>query len=343
MYTIITSLEELTLNKTIIENIYAKYKRMPQQSYYSYYAKMKDMGEKNVIIYIDDELPCILAFERRRKDGIFQSIADLYPILGNYVSLVSIKDILRKLQNVFGIKAFYFPQIDADSQFVIDAISDQDFETWQRLDCPIYANTEYMNNGFEYPKCCKHPHRKEKKLLAHAYVKTLAASEAEEVIRFIELSSWKHTCKQDMISRNQLHYYVCLIKNNILNVTALLAKENDEPIAYRIDTVINDTVFVVKWSYNMAYAKYSPGSYLATRELFSHYASNDIAIFNLYGSPDSLKDRIENKRITRRDLVFVNGMNIPEVQKLRNERIEHDRKINEAHKNKQSLQEIYMK
>ena len=233
MYTIITSLEELTLNKTIIENIYAKYKRMPQQSYYSYYAKMKDMGGKNVIIYIDDELPCILAFERRRKDGIFQSIADLYPILGNYVSLVSIKDILRKLQNVFGIKAFYFPQIDADSQFVIDAISDQDFETWQRLDCPIYANTEYMNNGFEYPKCCKHPHRKEKKLLAHAYVKTLAASEAEEVIRFIELSSWKHTCKQDMISRNQLHYYVCLIKNNILNVfTSQFNQDNQIPFIF---------------------------------------------------------------------------------------------------------------
>jgi len=343
MQTAITRLEELILYKNKIEAIYSQYGSMPQQSFSSYYSKMENMGDENVIVYLDDVLPCILAFERRKKDGIYQSIADLYPILGRYVSLNKMKEILQSLQNAYGVIAFYFPQIDANSSLATDAILDMDFIYWKRLDCPVYKNLEYKNNGYRYPDCCNHPHNREKKLLKIAYIKSLTSDEAEAVIRSVELSSWKYTCKQDMISRNQIQYYMHLIKNKIISVTALLSKADNDPIAYRIDSLINDTVFVIKWSYNMAYAKLSPGSFLATRELFMHYSNNEIAVFNLYGSPDSLKDRIENDRVNRIDLVFVNGQQLSVVEELKCERIAHDQRISKAYENRQSIQSIYVK
>lgn len=59
MQTVITSLKELILYKNKIEAIYFQYGRMPQQSFSSYYSKLENMGDKNVIVYLDDASPCI--------------------------------------------------------------------------------------------------------------------------------------------------------------------------------------------------------------------------------------------------------------------------------------------
>jgi hypothetical protein len=122
----------------------------------------------------------------------------------------------------------------------------------------------------------------------------------------------------------------------------LIDNKADTPIAYRLDAQIHDILYVLKWSYNQDYRQYSPGYYLVARELFERYSDQRINEFNLYGSPDSLKDKIENARIQRIDCCFVLDDQSSALN-LMKERLAHDQKVFEAYHAGLSIKTVYLK
>jgi len=342
MQCIISTIEELYRYKNSIDKVYKYYGMMPQHSFYCYYVKLKKSKHNDIIIFLDDSIPIVVAFEKRKKDGIYQSIADLYPIMGKYDSIAEIKRVILCLANNFNIDCFYFPLMNASLQFSKDAVIDHDFMTWNRLECPIFRPHTLMPEETMYPLSYYHPHSREKKLLRFAYVKELTPNEAPSIIQEVETMSWKCECKQDMISRNQIDYYLYLIEHNIIKAYALIDNKADTPIAYRLDAQIHDILYVLKWSYNQDYRQYSPGYYLVARELFERYSDQRINEFNLYGSPDSLKDKIENARIQRIDCCFVLDDQSSALN-LMKERLAHDQKVFEAYHAGLSIKTVYLK
>jgi hypothetical protein len=112
-------------------------------------------------------------------------------------------------------------------------------------------------------------------------------AEARAVVASVEARSWKAQCAQDMVSRDQLCLYNVLLDSRILRATVVC--DGERAVAYRLDAKDEATLFCVKWSYDEAYAKVSPGFYLIARDLAEQYAAWDVAMIDLFGGPDPLK------------------------------------------------------
>ena len=138
--------------------------------------------------------------------------------------------------------------------------------------------------------------------------------EPERAVSFVaevERRSWKAAAGQDMISREQLALYATLLRDGVLRATAVM--DADRPVAFRLDGLAGDTLYCVKWSYDDAYRKTSPGFMLITCDLAERYADAPLARVDLFGGPDSLKDAVTTSSRHRVDIAWPGGVRAAEL------------------------------
>jgi hypothetical protein len=112
--------------------------------------------------------------------------------------------------------------------------------------------------------------------------------------------SWKAAAGQGMRQRgHQAGLYSRLISQGTATVTFL--RHRGEPVAFRIDARADDRLACLKWSYDQAYARYSPGAYLLTVGLLAEWTGRGITVIDLFGGPDHLKNLVYSHRVPRID------------------------------------------
>lgn len=144
---------------------------------------------------------------------------------------------------------------------------------------------------------------------------------AFEVMLEVESKSWKARFGRDIVQTRQAHICQALLSLGLAEVSA--AYDGMRPVAYRLDLRRGDVVYVLKWSFDEAYARYSPGFYLLTLGLSQRWGKEEIGRIDLWGGPDMLKSTVETGRTGRLDLVWPAGGRV--VSELKEERRAHDR------------------
>lgn len=142
----------------------------------------------------------------------------------------------------------------------------------------------------------------------------------------VEERSWKAARGVDMRQRNQAAVYAALVRQRLVTVS-FLRDGRDNPVAFRLDSLVGNRLSCLKWSFDDAYRRYSPGMYLLTAGLIRRWGHEDIAVVDLYGAPDALKDMVYTQRTSRAD-VWCGDVDLGES--VANERREFD---NRADKN----------
>ncbi|MFI9081883.1 GNAT family N-acetyltransferase [Streptomyces sioyaensis] len=129
--------------------------------------------------------------------------------------------------------------------------------------------------------------------------------EAAQDTLTVDDNSWKATRGQSMRQRGwQGMVYSALIRSGVLTATFLY--DQDRPVAFRLDSRVKDRVMCLKWSYDEAYKRYSPGLYLLTEGLIHQWGGAPIRTIDLFGSPDSLKNLLYSERLPRVDIWYGN-------------------------------------
>lgn len=113
--------------------------------------------------------------------------------------------------------------------------------------------------------------------------------------------SWKAACGDSMRLRgSQWLLYGQLLRQGAIEACFLRA--GDRPVAFRLDSRVKDRVACLKWSYDLADRRYSPGTYLLTEGLCRRWSDRGIRVIDLCGGPDPLKDLLYSERSGRVDL-----------------------------------------
>lgn len=165
----------------------------------------------------------------------------------------------------------------------------------------------------------------------------LDSAEAIEVLRQVERHSWK-TAMGCSIFDGEEEFFKAALASGCYSAWA--AWHEAEPIAYRIDAGVGDTLHAMEWSFDQRYRKLSPGKFLVLSAVH-HAALEGYDQLDLYGSPDTLKCSIETHRRRRTDFLWVAGAWLPEHDALRSERLQHDNGLNFALKEGVGLARYY--
>ncbi len=116
----------------------------------------------------------------------------------------------------------------------------------------------------------------------------------------VDDQSWKADRGQSMRQRGQAALYFSLLREG--NVGAAFLRHQGKPVAFRIDAWTNDRLTCLKWSYDEAYRRYSPGLYLLTEGLTEQWGGVGLSVVDLCGGPDLLKDLLHTHRVPRVDV-----------------------------------------
>lgn len=341
MFTVIYSKDELKKYHSLINNLYNSYGKIYLQNYLSLEATFIQKKRNDFFVFIDNDKNIVSAFERKTPD-IWQCNFSGYPFLcHDNIGLKTLELYLSSVKKQLKAKTLYFPLIYMKDICVKDLLKADNCYHWDRLPSPIIkggysediiwkrlmsrydSRAEKQKNLFEKNLSCK-------MLTGNNY--------CDQIIR-IETNSWKRNCHQDMSSRdNQIAYYSHIVESGLANITFAYNPE-EIPVAFRIDAIVNNILYVIKWSYDENFKKYSPGFYLLTVDLFRSYKGWRFKFIDLYGSPDLLKNLIENDRLERIDVCFSQDTDL--VNFIRNKKISYDKKVFKNYKNKQSIRKIY--
>lgn len=164
----------------------------------------------------------------------------------------------------------------------------------------------------------------------------LSAEPAIQALDRIEQRSWKSRCGQDMHSRHQFGAYAARLRSGELTMTAVMAQET--PVAYRIDTCVGDVLFALKWSFDEAWHKTSPGFSLLAVDLPRRCQALGVAYADLFGSPDLLKDAVSTGERQRSEFVWPSGS---VADGILAERHAHDSHTANAHAQGKSIRNAY--
>jgi hypothetical protein len=134
---------------------------------------------------------------------------------------------------------------------------------------------------------------------------------AAGIVRDVEKQSWKARCGQDMLSRRQFSLYESLLRRQVLKATAVI--DAGRPVAYRLDGFAGSVVVCVKWSYDDAYAKTSPGFYLIACDVPRRYGERSLSHIDLFGGEDTLKCVVMSGSVGRVDVVYPGDEKAPEL------------------------------
>ena len=325
---IINTIQELKKYKNSWKNI-------PINNYQQTYENIYSIHKSNPTAktYLDNNLTITFI---KKNDSILECPINIDPIV---VKKQDIKIFLEKITKLEQ-KTLYFPLVYEDSTFY--QLFHKDQYHYERLYTSITNYQQIGNHLFEHINQSKKvffSNRNIKKFESKLIIRESSKEQAKSIIEEIEKHSWKYEKKQDMLSKKeQLVYYTELIKQKVAKLIVAYDKENDLPVAYRIDARYNNKVHVLKNSFNEAYKKYSPGSYLLIYDLYKRY--KDLEYVDLYGGPGLAKQMIETSQVKRYDIFFGNLKGIEELEVNRKKWDEKNLKVFESGK---SIKEVFHK
>lgn len=296
---------------------------------------------KDIIVVIDTDNSIVTVFEKKSLHT-WQCAFNGFPLLTKKdIHPADADRFLQSAISQLGGDTLYFPLVYKTKSVLAPFVNNPCFKIYDRLPSPI------VKGSFD-PEVIWHrvvsrlgsrAVRQKKLFEKQLFTESFTGVDVKENLSKIELNSWKRIYKQDMLSRdNQIDYYSQIIKSGLAKVTFAFDK-NDNPVAFRIDAEINKVLFVLKWSYDDSYKRYSPGFYLLTIDLFRSVKNVSLKYIDLYGSPDNLKALIETDRLERSDIFL--SENPQAVIRIANERIAYDTRINNNYRRSQSIKKLF--
>ena len=223
-----------------------------------------------------------------KDDNVIECSLNIEPIIGKYNK----EDVLKFLNKISEIenKNLYFSLVYENSFFY--KLLKNDLYSYERLYTSI-VDTKKV--GVTYSN------RNINKFEKDLYIKYFSGEDAKKWITDIEKTSWKHDKKQDMIfKKSQLVYYNELIKSGVATIAVAFTKEKDIPVSYRIDSIYDNYICILKNSFKEEYKKASPGSYMLLYNSVNHY--KNYKYIDLYGGPSLTKKMISSFDINRYDM-----------------------------------------
>lgn len=302
-----------------------------QQTYENAYAI--HLSNNTAKTFIKDNL--ITTFIENNED-ILECSLNIEPIININDNVLDYIKGINKITN----KILYFPLVYEDSMFY-KLLKDKLYN-YKRLYTSLVDFKKVESNILDNVKSNKNSYfskRQAKKIERDLYIKYYTNTDVKNIITKIELDSWKHNNKQDMVTKkDQLIYYNELIKQGIAEIAVAYTEKDNDLVAYRINAFYNNKVHVLKNSYREMYRKYSIGTYMLICDLYKNY--KDYKYVDLYGGPGLAKEIIEDKRVERYDFIYGTG---PSVEKLEKGRKAWDKKNYEVYKEGKSLREVFNK
>lgn len=341
--TIIKTLRGLEKCRQTIETYFVRSGKIYLQNYFSFEANFKSKKNGEFLIFIDEDYQLLTAFEKK-SDFVWQCSISAYPVLSvKNIKTEILIGFFEKIKKTLKVETLYFPLVYKNDENFSKILKVDNLYFWPRLPSPIIKGdfselTIWKRVESRYGSRAK---RQKKKFEGKLYIRSLKMNEVEKIIKRIEINSWKNIHQQDMLSRgNQFGYYTNIIKSGLAEISVAFDKETDEAAAFRIDSQTNKSLYVLKWSYNEKFSRYSPGFYLLVVDLFKKYSSKNFSQIDLYGSPDMLKNLLETERLDRADYCY--STNLGQVKSIKEERIKFDQKIFINYQEQKSLKKLFL-
>lgn len=296
--------------------------------------------QKGFYLAIDTENKIVSAFKKTGPD-IWECFFQGFPFLAPpRTKQQTIVNFLQEARSQLSANTLYFPLIYTKSPFSKIFGNSDLFHTYKRLP------TQIVEPPLDYQavwkrvraRCGSQADRRKERFEKSLHVREITGLDVKKKLAAVEFKSWKHSCKQDMFSRdNQIDFYNYLIKSALAKVA--FAYCGNLPVAFRIDTTINGIVYVLKWSYNQEYKKYSPGFYLVTTDFFKRNIAKEDLYVDLYGSPDHLKTLLKTTELERFDAILTSDPKTAE--KIASRKTLYDTRIINNYKQGQSIQGLF--
>ena len=343
MIEIIENLDNLKKYKNYIDKLYSKYGKCPYQSYIFLKTNFITKNNGDFKVFIDSKNELLSAFETYWYENTWKCSIESYPILGKETDNIAF--FLKEIAQYLKPQTIYFPKVYIHTKLYNNFINIKDgkITKWDRLPVPI-INCSYSKENIykqEIERYGKRILRQKKKFEKNLYVKEIKNEPFEEIIKDIEINSWKRQCNQDMLSReNQFTFYTNIIKLGGAQLFVAFEKETDIPVSYRIDAITKDKVYFLKSSFKEQYKKYSPGSYLIATDLIERYVENkNYSYIDLCGSRNILKNMVATDELKRVDICYIyNDI----VEKIKEERTNFSKMNKENYLKGNSIRKIYM-
>jgi hypothetical protein len=338
---VINTVEKLIQEQGFIDFVYAESGKIYLQSFLSFKAEFLAHTKGGYCVFVDKENKIVTAFEKR-SEKVWQCAVAGFPLLFSKVPDLKLTTlILKDICQSLATKTLYFPLVYV-TDLAFGSIADSaDFARWERLPSPIITGDFKPDNVWQrvVERYGNRANRQRNKFMSELRVRTARPNEIENVIRTVETNSWKGEAHQDMLSRSgQFAYYTDIIKSGLAEISVAVDTK-DKPAAFRIDAICGNVLYVIKWSFDQNFKKYSPGFYLLTVDLFQKYANFNFGYIDLYGSPDQLKNTLETNRLGRFDFCYSTETN--EVNNIKSERIGFDAKLSRNYQEHQSIKNIF--
>lgn len=232
-----------------------------------------------------------------------QSIIEGAGVIGSNIETIRDGD-LKKLTEEIKCEAIYFPLVYEGVPFLKSLRAHGNFQQLERTPtCIIDMNL--MHGSLLDDVAEKIGSQAKRRILrfekSGMVVTTLTGADAISAINEIEKNSWKALAKQNMHAKGQFEFYANLIIKKL--VTVRVALYENVAVAYRIEKKNNETLYILKWSFDEKFRRYSPGFYLLTKDL-QLSLNEEVRYIDLYGSPDPMKLILANRFVKRFDIIF---------------------------------------
>jgi hypothetical protein len=261
-----------------------------------------------VYLWPQDEPRLILAL-RPREQGVWQALFSGAPLLVDpqAVDCCLLGEILAQILADTGADVLYFPLVYPETGSAQLLARVPGALCWERSPSPVIAWQD-AGQGMAarfHQRYGSQAARKEKRWRSCLQAVTLPPREAVRALARIEATSWKAELRADLGASGQLASYRVLLQAGLVELAA--AMYGAEPIAYRLDWALRDTVYVLEWSFEQRYAPLAPGMFLLVKGLVQRWGTVPLTRIDLSGSPDLLKSLIETGRRPRRDIAWPAG------------------------------------
>jgi len=291
-------------------------------------------------LVVDTKNKIASAFKKIDSD-IWECFFQGSPVLASRITKQqTIVNFLREIKSRLSANTLYFPLIYTNDPFSMVFCNKDFFHTHKRLPTQIIEPPLDYRVIWERvrTRCGSQADKRKERFEKSLYVRELTGLDVKRELAAVELKSWKHPCRQDMFSRdNQIDFYNYLIKSALAKITFVYY--DNLPIAFRIDTIIKKVVYVLKWSYNQEYKKYSPGFYLVTTDLFERSNNTKNLYVDLYGSPDHLKSLLKTTEVERFDAILTSDPKTAE--KIACKKTLYDKRIINNYKQGRSIKSLF--
>ncbi|MCS0636934.1 GNAT family N-acetyltransferase [Streptomyces sp. LP05-1] len=289
------------------QELYERFGTRVQQS--PAYARAVRAAGRRVLVVLADGAALALT-----QDGEFcTALCDDQPLLAGEPGPEPLARLVDAVHRSAGVPV-YLPLVDAgyadcaDCVHRVGARASGPFTAWAR---PPNSLVDWSRDGadlWERALARGNSQLRRKRRLVERDGLTLSAGAAgpraaEDMLR-VDDRSWKADRGQSMRSRGgQDRLYRRLVEDGTL--TAAFLRDGDRPVAFRLDARVKDRVMCLKWSYDEAYRRYSPGLHLLTEGLRREWGgARGVRVVDLHGGPDTLKDLLYSARSPRVDLWY---------------------------------------